>query len=255
MTAPESWYATRTMRALELLAFRASSASEIAHALQVHPRTARRLLNRLVADGYVVRTDGERRMYTPTMRLVALAGQVVERSALARTLAPVVEHLHRDSGVSAHLSVPSYTSVLCIVHRATAVAAPPHPHLRELVPAHATAAGKALLAHRAQWRSSVLAQEPERYTERTIVDAADWDREATRIRARGFAVENGEYVADQRGLAAPVFDGTGEAVGALGVAGGAGDLGPRELMRVAPLVSDLAAAASDRLGFRSARSG
>jgi IclR family KDG regulon transcriptional repressor len=255
MTAPESWYATRTMRTLELLAFRASSASEIAQALQVHPRTARRLLNRLVADGYVTRTEGERRMYAPTMRVVALAGQVVERSPLAAALAPAVERLRGETGVSAHLTVPCYQAALCIVHCAPPDASPLHPQLRELVPAHATAAGKVLLAYRDQWRASVLAHQPEQHTNRTLTDPADWEREAARIRERGFAVEDGEYAAAQRGLAAPVFDATAEAVAALGIAGSSDELGPRELMRVAPLVAFLAASASETLGFSGSPAG
>jgi IclR family KDG regulon transcriptional repressor len=236
------------MRALELLAFRPSSAAEVAHALQVHPRTARRLLNRLVADGYVTRTEGERRIYRPTMRLVALAGQVVERSELAQRAAPAVERLHRETGAAAHLSVPSYQSVLCLVHRAAPASDALRPQLRELVPAHSTAAGKVLLAHRTQWRASVLAQALERYTERTLVDAAELEREAARIRERGFAIEDGEYRLTQRGLAAPVFDATGEAVAALGIAGPADRLDGHALAAASPLVRRLAAAASEALG-------
>jgi DNA-binding IclR family transcriptional regulator len=249
MTAPESWYATRTLSALELLAFRPSSAAEVAHALQVHPRTARRLLNRLVADGYVTRTEGERRVYRPTMRLVALAGQVVERSELAQRAAPAVERLHRETGAAAHLSVPSYRSVLCLVHRAGPASDALRPQLRELVPAHSTAAGKVLLAHRLEWRTSVLSQELERYTERTLVEPAELEREAARIRDRGLAIEDGEYRTTQRGIAAPVFDASGEAVAALGIAGPADRLGPHALAVASPSVRRLAVATSQDLGF------
>jgi DNA-binding IclR family transcriptional regulator len=43
----EAWFAARTMRALELIAFEPLSAPRVAHLLEIHPRTARRLLNRL----------------------------------------------------------------------------------------------------------------------------------------------------------------------------------------------------------------
>jgi len=240
MTAPESWYATRTLRALELLAFKPSSASEVAHALQVHPRTARRLLGRLLEDGYVTRTEGERRIYSPTMRLVALAGQVVERSELARLAASTVERLHRETGLAAHLTVPSYQSVLCLVHCAGPMPEGTRPQLRELVPSHCTAGGKALLAHRAEWRASVAAQGLERYTERTIVDPSELEHEAARIRARGFAIEDREYRLTQRGLAAPVFDRAGEAVAALGVAGPVERLDTRTVAVAGPLAARLA---------------
>jgi DNA-binding IclR family transcriptional regulator len=216
--------------------------------LEVVVGTARRLLNRLVDDGYVARTEGERRMYSPTMRLVALAGQVVERSELARRAAAAVDRLHRETGAAAHLTAPSYRSVLCLVHRAGPAPEGFRPQLRELVPSHSTAAGKVLLAHRAEWRASVVSQGLERYTERTLVDPAELEREAVRIRERGFAIEDGEYRVTQRGIAAPVFDGGGEAVAALGIVDSIERLDARTLAAASALVRRLAAAVSEALG-------
>jgi IclR family KDG regulon transcriptional repressor len=246
MTAPESWYATRTMGAIELLAFGPLSAPEVAHGLQVHPRTARRLLNRLVAEGYLTRTEGERRIYAPTMRIVALAGQIVERSTLAQEALPYVEQLHEETGSAAHLDVPSYRSVLCLAHQSGEAVT--RPQLRELVPCHCTAAGKALLAHREPWRQSILSRPLERHTDRTLVEPDALLREAGKVRDRGFAIEDREYRPDLRGIAAPVFDGTGEAVAALGISGPAEDLPGDQLLRFAIVVRGSAARLSRALG-------
>jgi DNA-binding IclR family transcriptional regulator len=232
MTAPESWYATRTLRALEILAFRPCTAPEMADALLVHPRTARRLLNRLLADGYVTRTDGERRLYAPTLRVVALASQVAGRSALAWEAVPFVERLHRETGVSSHLCVPSYDSVLCLVHRTCADTVPLRPQMRELAPAHTTAAGRVLLAHRARWGASVLAK--------LGLDDPD---ELERIRRQGFATEEGS----RAGVAAPVFGADGEAVAALAVTAPAERLDASALGAAARVVSGLALGLSQRL--------
>jgi DNA-binding IclR family transcriptional regulator len=204
----EALFVTRTMQAMEVLAFRPSSAAQVAEALQVHPRTARRLLARLVDDGWVSRTDGRRRTYAPTLRLVALAAQLAERAPLARAAAPVVAQLFDDTGGAAQLAIPSYTSVLCLVGR---------PQLRELVPAHATACGKVLLAYRDPWRESVLQTTLERRTARTVVDPAALRAEAGTIRERGYALEDGEYVEGVRGIAAPVRDASGAVTASLAV--------------------------------------
>jgi DNA-binding IclR family transcriptional regulator len=74
MSAPEAWHVTRTMRTLEMLALRPRSAVDVANALGVHPRTARRLLNRLLVEGYATRTGPHRRQYGMTLKLVAVAG-------------------------------------------------------------------------------------------------------------------------------------------------------------------------------------
>src|SRR3954451_13586200 len=99
MPPPEAWYAARAMQALETLAFQPLSAPQVAAALQVHPRTARRLLNRLRDEGYLTRSDDARRLYAPTMRIVALAGQILQRALLAERAVPFVAALHDDTGL------------------------------------------------------------------------------------------------------------------------------------------------------------
>src|SRR5690349_4795944 len=123
MRPPEAFYVARTLQALEVLAFQPLSAPQLAAALQVHPRTARRLLTRLLEEGYVTRSDDARRLYAPTMRIVALAGQVVEHAELPRAAVPYVARLHELTGATAHLAVPSYRSALCLVHRSDACTA------------------------------------------------------------------------------------------------------------------------------------
>ncbi|MEA2254228.1 MAG: IclR family transcriptional regulator, acetate operon repressor [Solirubrobacteraceae bacterium] len=221
MPSCEAWYVARTMQTLELLAFRPLSAPQVAAALQVHPRTARRLLTRLKDEGYLTRTDDARRLYSPSMRVVALAGQIVAHAPLARRALPYVARLHEQTGADAHLAVPSYDSALCVVHHDADTTARPQP--RELVPSHCTATGKALLGWRDPWRESVLSRPLERFTERTLVDRADLEREAELIRERGYATDDGEFREGVRAVAAPVFS-SGEAVAALGASGPSVDI-------------------------------
>jgi DNA-binding IclR family transcriptional regulator len=203
--ATEAYYASRTLQALELLTFNELSCPQVAAALEIHPRTARRLLLRLAADGYVEQTCDSRRRYRATLRLAALGCQVIAHAELPRVAAPHVAELHATSGAVAHLLIPSYRGVACVVHSDDACARqPPEPMLRELLPAHATAAGKVLLAFRQPWRDSVLAEPLRRYTEATITAPADIERAAMQIRARGYAIDDGEYRSETLGIAAPV---------------------------------------------------
>lgn len=97
------------------------------------------------------------------MRVVALAGQVVERAELTGIAAPHVQALRDQVGATCHLCVPCHRSALCLVHSAGEAGASCRPQLRELVPCHCTAAGKALLGWREQWREEVLAQPLDRF--------------------------------------------------------------------------------------------
>jgi DNA-binding IclR family transcriptional regulator len=252
MSAPEAWHVTRTLRAMELLAVRPRSAPELADALGVHVRTARRVLKRLDSEGYVALTDDRRRRYRPTMRVVALAGQVVERAELPATALPHVTALRRRVEASCHLCVPSHLFALCLVHDEGEGAGACRPHLRELVPCHCTAAGKALLAWREEWREAVLAQSLESFTERTTVGPESLRRELARTVARGYSIEDREYEPSTRGLAAPVFSETGEAVAALAVVAPVERLQADRYGEIGAAVMSTAGALSAELGYAPA---
>jgi len=200
-----------------VLAFQPASAPQIAGVLRVDARTARRLLNRLADEGWVTRREGRARTYSLSMRIVALAAHFAESAPLSQAAEPAVEVLHERTGGVAHLVVPSYRSVLCLVRRAGCGDA--RPGLRELVPAHASAGGKLLLGHRDRWRESVLELPLEPLTERTVVDPAALRAECAAAAVRGAGREDGEFRAGLQGVAAPVRDPAGETVAAVCVTG------------------------------------
>jgi DNA-binding IclR family transcriptional regulator len=210
------------MQALEVLSFQPASAPQIAEALQVHPRTARRLLNRLASDGWLRRVEGPRPVYVPTMRIVALAAQFADRAPVVKLGAAVAADLHAASGHVVHLAVPSYRSALRLL-RVNGDAGS-RPQLRDLAPAHATAGGKLLLAFREPWRESVLERPLESITESTVVDPDAVRAEADATRARGFALEDGEFRPGVRAVAAPVHDAFGDVVAALALSGELDDM-------------------------------
>ena len=203
----------RTVRALERLAFSPLSAPELAIALEIHPRTARRLLQRLELEDYATLTSDPRRPYHLTRRLAALGRQAIARDELPRIAAPWVAALAGRTGHVATLWIPCYADVVCILH-ADPGGPVPQAMLGDLEPAHATAPGKALLAHRDAWRESILAQPLRRHTPRTATDSRDLAAELTRIRQSGHATDNGEHREDVHAIAAPVCQ-AGDAVAAL----------------------------------------
>jgi DNA-binding IclR family transcriptional regulator len=226
-----------TMQAIELLAFQPLSAPQVARALDVHPRTARRLLNRLREDGYLSRTDDGRRLYTPTLRLVSLAGQIAARNRLI-TLAPrFMTSLAERTDARVQLSIPSYGSVVVVLD--AAAGDPPERRGSELVPAHCTASGKALLAWRHAWRDSVLSAPLREFTRWTVTDAASLRAETDVIRQQGYATELGEYRARRRAAAAPVFLPDGDPLASLSAATTDADREPVEL--AGPVIEHAAA--------------
>lgn len=206
------------MRILELLAFEPQSVPQLAAALGAQPRTVRRVVHQLVEQEYVELRDEQRRIFGPTMRLVAMAAQAVENSDLARVARPYALLLQASTHADVHVMVPSYGQVVCLVHVAGEGPASATPHIRELVPAHATAGGKALLAHREPWCRSLLTQPLASYTASTVTDPHVLRAELDEIKVRGHADDIGEYQPDVQATAVVVAI-AGYAAAALSVSG------------------------------------
>ncbi len=96
-----------------------------------------------------------------------------------------------------------------------------------LLPAHATALGKVLLAHHPYVVSDLAGNGLVSFTDATICDRERLERELARIRERGWASDVGELQPGQVSLAAPIMDRSGLTVGAMGI------FGPPERLLVA----------------------
>jgi DNA-binding IclR family transcriptional regulator len=118
-------------------------------------------------------------------------------------------------------------------------------------PAHATAAGKALLA--AQWGARLAGSlGPGPYaalTPHTVSGPAELTRALAAVRAAGIAVEREEHSLDIRGLACPVRNVLGEVIAAIGVQGPAPSFARNETAWTR-LVKDASRDLSQRLGWR-----
>jgi DNA-binding IclR family transcriptional regulator len=119
-----------------------------------------------------------------------------------------------------------------------------------LVPLHATALGKALLAYLdTDVADDLVAGGLPKLTGHTHVTAAAIKRDLAKVREQGYAVEREEALLGEGGVAAPIFDRTGEPVGAVGVAGPKERvLRPRGLASVAAAVVETARGISRDLG-------
>jgi DNA-binding IclR family transcriptional regulator len=87
------------------------------------------------------------------------------------------------------------------------------------LPLHASALGKAMLAFMPESALADLLADPlPRLTSRTLAPKA-LREELGGVRERGFARERDEAILGESSIAAPIFDHSGHAVGAIGVVG------------------------------------
>ena len=172
--------AARALRALEVLVFHGVSAPGLAATMGIHDRTARRLLYSLRDEGYIESGHGthrQRHTYSPTPRLLALAGQLAARMPLITRGTQAVHQLNHATGLDAYLVAPSYGDVIVL-----ATAGDHAPALWSLLPATDSAGGNVLLAYRQSWRD---AQRPD--DDHTII--LDPEARAAEVRRKGYAVD------------------------------------------------------------------
>jgi DNA-binding IclR family transcriptional regulator len=120
--------------------------------------------------------------------------------------------------------------------------------LGRAVPLHCTAIGKVLLAHGA---AKLPPGRLERRAEQTITSRAALEAELAAVRARGYAVIDGELEPGLVAVAAPVYRDGGAVVAALSVSGPGNRLTPARIADVAAACMAHARGLSAVLGHRA----
>jgi DNA-binding IclR family transcriptional regulator len=200
------------VRSLEILEALAGShelgLAEIASRTGLGASTVHRLLATLVARGYVVQSRTSRR-YLLGYKLAELAGVLSDRTdQLCQLARPHLVAIREATGESANLSVlvpPNavYVDNVDGTHGVRMLA-----RIGTAVPAHASAAGKAILAFVPRDSvGAIVGSEPLRaLTPNTITTLDALADELVAIRAVGYATDNEEHESGVGCVAAPIFD-------------------------------------------------
>lgn len=88
-----------------------------------------------------------------------------------------------------------------------------------LLPLHASALGKVLLAYDATAARAAMQSLPESYTRRTVTEPKELARALLEVREAGWALDFEELTIGEAGLAAPIRGYGGLVVGAIGISG------------------------------------
>jgi DNA-binding IclR family transcriptional regulator len=231
---------------LMLLERPALRVADVAAELGVARSTAHRMLTTLQATD-LLRQDVTTKAYGPGSGLIRLGIAVIGVSDLRTEARPVLEKLAADTGETTHLLVLDGTETVFVdgVEGKHVIRAGVRTGQRGA--AHASAAGKALLAELGQdeLRSRYPGARLRGGTDKALGTRRALEVELVRVREAGFATNIAESEPDLCAVAAVVRDRHGLAHGALSVSGPAqrfnSDLGP---------VGSRVAAAAAELGAR-----
>jgi DNA-binding IclR family transcriptional regulator len=211
--------------------------------------TAHRLLATLVGQGFLMR-DASGRGYQLGYRLLHW-GMVAQSALDLRTEAlPIMRTLSKTVDETVILTVRDetrglYLEIIQSIHPVRLAM-----HVGQQLRLHAGASSKVLLAflpeseiERILGGIELLPLAPNTITNRALLHA-----ELAAIRQRGYATSFEETDLGAMGIAAPVYDHTGQAVAGMGIAAPLARIPPERVPEVAPLVIDASRQLSARLG-------
>ncbi len=207
----------RSLRVLDELASAESElgTNELARRTGVNASSVSRLLATLSARDYVEHVE-ETGRYRLGLRLLQLGNVVLAGLDLRELARPHLEELVEETGETATLSVPGELDAVTVDFVQSGLSVQSVARLGRPSVAHATAAGKVLLAFGDVPLPTGALQ---RFTPRTITDPRKLAAAVERIREQGWAEAAGERERDLNAIAAPVFGAEGRLAGIVGLQG------------------------------------
>ena len=224
--------------------------TELSKRLKLHKNNVFRLLATLEARGYIEQNKATDN-YRLGIRCLQIGQNYLAQIGLLRQARPILERVANTS---------HETTLVAVLRRGAAVpldaVESDRPvrlvsRIGEALPLYCTAIGKVYLAFSSEdEQRELLPDTLAKFTERTIADRAALLQHLKQTATQGYAVEQGEHIAEVFSVAAPVHDYTRNVVGSVAISGPAYRLAEERVQKeIAPLVIEAASELSHRLGF------
>lgn len=220
----------KTVRILDaLVRTNGARVSELSDLLEMPNSTVHSHVDSLKKHG-LVHAEGD--INKIGLRFLHYSGSVLYNNEIYSLIEPKVAFLARETEERAQFITEQYGQGVYLFTETigdTAVQTDVRPG--KFVDLHATAAGKAILAHLPESRVEEIIVEHglTSYTPHTITDREALMEELSTIRAQGYSINDEERINKQRAVGVPVLNTVGKPVGAFSVSGPAHRLSDDEI--------------------------
>tara|TARA_R110002111_G_scaffold191869_2_gene258215 strand:+ start:28978 stop:29766 length:789 start_codon:yes stop_codon:yes gene_type:complete len=242
----------RALKILEYLADRLEGVtmSDVGVALEIPKNSSFRILNTLLAHGYVLRDDKTQK-FRLSAKFLKLGSKGTGAEQLLENAFDVLRRLRDETGET--------TLVGRLIDREGVVlgqVGSNHPikvfvELGTRFPLHVAAPAKVMLAFLPAAEQKVMLSQLtlKKYTERTITSLSKFKSEIQQARERGYAVDWGEEVEGINCVAAPIFDHSGYPIAAIWITGPETRLTHLKFEHLGSQVMQHASEISERMGY------
>ena len=201
--------------------------TELARQLGLTKPNVYRLLSTLTVLGYVQK-DASTSLYSPTLKLWEMGSLLVRDADLVSVASPRLRRLCEETRESVQLTVFDAGFVVYVDKVDSPQPLKAMTTIGSRVPASVTSTGKAMLAWMNPEALDLAFAHVKRFTPATLMRRRDIEADLEATRARGYAINRGEFRVGVCGLGVPVRDRTGGVVAAIGVWGAEKNIvGPR----------------------------
>lgn len=220
--------------------------SELSERLGLGKSNVHRLLQTLISLKYARQTPQS--SYEASLRMWEMGYRIFSNLSFRDIAKPFMRQLSDLTNETVHLSERDEFEVVYVDKIESKEPVRAYTQLGGRAPAYCTATGKIQMAYLSEVEIHRCFEKVNGFTPNTVIDVEVFCREAAENRARGYALNRGEWRADIVGLAAPIVVSTGEVVAAIGLSAPASRITSSEIERYAQPVTTCANAISQELG-------
>ena len=190
---------------------------ELSEKLSMSNSSAWRLVQTLEYMGYLSKTDDDR--YHLGLKHLDFTRIILNNLRIRTVASPFLESLAKELRYNVSLGILEGEEVVYLVRIPSPEIPDTYFHIGRRVPIHATALGKVLLAFKPEeiQEETVAKLTMEKFTSNTIVDRELLKKELMDINARGYAVDDEEFIKSTKCLALPIFNHSGKAIAAISI--------------------------------------
>ena len=242
----------RAIQVLDLLSRKGPlGVRAVAQQMDLPLGSVHRLLLDLNDENVVERTkDGEWEM---SFRLLAIAGQQLDRSGISQVARPFTERIAEQTGETVNIYATSGLHCVCIEKVRGNERMQVDMPIGTRTGLTAGGAGKAMLAYlNSSQREQALSEPRVAITPTTIVDYGAMLEELSRIRRRGYSIDNQEVVTGVFCVSVPILRRGGQPAGAISITGPSFKAPGPEVQPLVDMLNEGCGYVSRRLGYAGA---
>ena len=246
----------RTLQILELFSLEKPEwgVTEISKALNIYKSNVHNVLTTLAEKGFVIK-DSKTDKYKLGIKFFELGSIVIKNMDLRKIAHPYMEKLLKEFNETVHLGILVEGEILSIEQEESGQSLSPRIFIGKRAPLYCTGIGKAIMAYLPKDKFAFTIKEIglTRYTEGTISNEEELEKELEKIREQGYAVDNMEHEEGVRCVAGPIRDYTGKVSASLSVSGPAFRINENNVPNIAKKVKEYCDYISKEMGYSNSK--